>query len=115
MALTVIVNRLAPALNAMPFTSVTGLPEREMPVMFETANVAVSDGPLGMVGGIQFAAVFQSPEVGFAFQVALPAKPVACEETTSNSTVEVRRSRRAPNKRALTIDKPMFALAFILF
>jgi len=50
----VIVNALALGLNTMPFTSV--LAERETPIVFEAANVAVSDGPLGMVGGVQFAA-----------------------------------------------------------
>src|SRR5437868_15094911 len=42
-----IVNALAPALNTMPFTSV--LAERETLVVLEVANVAVSDGALGIV------------------------------------------------------------------
>ena len=42
----------------------------------ETANVAVSNGPLGMVAGVQLLAVFQSLLPGLAFQVALPAKLV---------------------------------------
>ena len=43
----VIVNALAPALNTMPFTSV--LAERETLVVLDVANVAVSEGPLGIV------------------------------------------------------------------
>jgi hypothetical protein len=57
-------NALAPALNRMLLTSV--LAEMKTPVVFEAANVAVSDGPLGMVGGVQLAAVFQSPELGLS-------------------------------------------------
>lgn len=70
----VIVNALAPGLNTMPFTSV--LAEMETPLVLEDANVAVSNGPLGMVGGVQFAAWFQSPVAGLVFQVALPANKV---------------------------------------
>ena len=44
-------------------------------VVFERANVAVSADPLGTVGGVQFVAVFQSPEVGLRSHVALPASP----------------------------------------
>jgi hypothetical protein len=40
----------------------------------ENANVARSAVALGTVAGVQFAAVFQFPEFGLAFQVALPAK-----------------------------------------
>jgi len=47
--------------------------ERETPVVLEVANVAVSEGPFGIVCGIQFVAVFQSPDAGLAFHVALPA------------------------------------------
>ena len=56
--LAVIVNALAPELKTMPLTSVNN--ERETPITFETANVAVSAGPLGTVLGVQFVAVFQS-------------------------------------------------------
>src|SRR5207249_993977 len=69
--LVVIVNTLAPALNTIPLTSV--LAEVEMPVTLEEAKLAVSDGPLGTVAGVQLAAVFQSPLVGLEVQVALPA------------------------------------------
>ena len=47
--LAVIVNALAPELNTMPLTSV--LAERETPVVFERANVAVSRWAIGHSGG----------------------------------------------------------------
>jgi hypothetical protein len=71
----------------MPFTSV--LAERETPVVFEAANVAVSDGPFGMVGGVQLAPVFQSPELGFVFHVALPAKLLLAVGSRSNNIATV--------------------------
>ena len=49
--------------------------ERDVTVVFETANVAVSFGPFGIVPGVQLAAVFQSLLVGLMFHVALPAWP----------------------------------------
>jgi hypothetical protein len=69
--LVVIVNALAPELNAMPLTSVLAL--MKTPVVLEASNVAVSVGALGIVGGIQFAALFQLPEAGLTCHVALPA------------------------------------------
>lgn len=62
--LTVMVNALAPALKTIPFTSVS--PESETAVRLLVANVAVSEGAFGMTCGVQFAAVFQSPEPGLA-------------------------------------------------
>src|SRR6266568_2006323 len=50
----VIVKAFSPALDTMALTSV--LAERETPVLLEVAKVAVSDGPLGMVAGVQLAA-----------------------------------------------------------
>ena len=44
-----------------------------MAVVFERANVAVSANPLGTVAGLQFVLVFQSPERGLRFHVALSA------------------------------------------
>ena len=67
-----IVKALAPALNTTPSTPVS-TSEMETAVLFEEANVAVSDMSLGMVCGVQLLAVFQSPEPGFAFHVALSA------------------------------------------
>ena len=72
--LSVIVKALAPMLKTIPATSVNI--EMETPVVFETANVAVSVGLFGTVAGIQFAAVFQSLLPGLRFQVALPARLV---------------------------------------
>ena len=69
--LTVIVKALAPELKTIPSTSVVA--ERDTPVVFERANVAVSAGPLGTVMGVQFVAVCQSPLPGLRFQVALAA------------------------------------------
>lgn len=65
------VKALPPALKAMPSTCV--MAERKTPFVFDDANVAVSEAPLGTVTGVQLVSVFQSL-VGFKFQVALPAK-----------------------------------------
>ena len=67
----VMVNALAPALNTIPPISIG--PESEMLVILEPLKLAVSEGPFGTVFGVQFAAVFQSPLIGLALQVALPA------------------------------------------
>ena len=48
------VKSLAPELKTMPFTCV--LAEIETAVLLEDANVAVSNGPFGMVAGVQLAA-----------------------------------------------------------
>src|SRR5439155_25396253 len=69
--MTVIENALAPELNTMLLTSVPV--ETEMSVVFETSKVATTADSFGIVGGIQFVAVFQSPLSGVALQVALPA------------------------------------------
>lgn len=47
--------------------------ESETWVVFDMPKVAISEAVLGTVAGVQFAATFQSPVVGFRFQVALPA------------------------------------------
>jgi len=57
----------------MLFISVAEAPGTEMAVVVEVLNVAVSDGPLGIVAGSQLPAVYQSPLDGLGFQVALPA------------------------------------------
>ncbi len=49
-----ITKALALGLKMMLLTSV--VPETKTAVIFETSKVAVSDKPLGMVGGVQFAA-----------------------------------------------------------
>ena len=77
----VMVNMSAPRLKTIELTSVGSV--GAMAVICEVASVAVSAGPFGTIAGVQFAAVFQSPLVGFRFQVALPA----------NASVTVRRTR----------------------
>ena len=56
--------------------------------MLDVANVAVSVGELGIVAGVQLAAVFQSPLVGADFHVALPAK-LMLAANRDNSTVGI--------------------------
>jgi hypothetical protein len=80
---TVTVKPLAPELKTIVLTSAE--PESDTSGMVEKANVAVSAAPLGTVAGDQFAAVFQSLETGFAFQVALRAKAVLDPERNSSS------------------------------
>src|SRR5262245_49128233 len=70
---TVILKALAPGLKTIAATSVEAA-ERVTPVVFERLKVATSAGPSGTVGGVQFAAVFQSPLVGLRLQVALSAR-----------------------------------------
>ena len=57
--------------------------------MLDVANVAVSVGELGIVAGVQLAAVFQSPLVGADFHVALPAKLMLAAANRNNSTVGI--------------------------
>src|SRR5438552_16921621 len=53
-------------------------------VTFDVPKVATSVVAFGTVCGLQFAAVFQSPLVGFVAQVALPAREGRCAaENTS--------------------------------
>src|SRR5207244_1317476 len=66
----------------MPFTSV--VTELDIAVILEKAKVAVSDGPLGTLAGVQFAAVFQSPLTGSEIQVALLAW-IVCGKTKMNA------------------------------
>jgi hypothetical protein len=79
----VIVNELAPELKTIAATWIA--PESEMLVILEVLKVAVSEGPLGTVFGVQFAAVFQSPLTGFRFHVALPAKTAVSAPSKSVS------------------------------
>jgi hypothetical protein len=62
----------------IPLTSVDA--EMETLVTFEEPNVAVSEGSLGIVIGVQLAAVFQSPEVGLRSHVALPALTAVADD-----------------------------------
>jgi hypothetical protein len=60
--------------------------EIERPVVLDKSKKAVSADPLGTVAGLQFVLVFQSPEWGFCFQVALPAKEVCIDSIRPNTT-----------------------------
>src|SRR6266581_5904516 len=54
-------------------------------VTFDVPKVATSLVAFGMVCGLQFAAVFQSPLVGFVAHVALPAKEGRCAAKNSSA------------------------------
>jgi hypothetical protein len=60
------------------------------PVTFDGPKLATSDGPLGTMAGIQFAAVFQSPLEGFVLHVALPARQCRCATRDSSAAAIVR-------------------------
>ena len=68
-------------MNVITLTSIFA--ESETLVVLERPNVAVSADPLGTVAGVQFVAVFQSPEPALRFQVASPAKLVPGIENSS--------------------------------
>jgi hypothetical protein len=88
--LGLIVNALAPGLKTIPFTSV--LADTLTPVRLLVANVAVSDCAFGTVFGVQFVAVFQFPDAGLVFHVALPAWLMLTDE--KSSMVAARSSNR---------------------
>ncbi len=62
-------------------------------VIEDAPRVATSFGPLGTVCGFQFSAVYQSPEMGFVDQVALPARR-SLDTAIPPSTARMRRSLR---------------------
>src|SRR6266446_9895817 len=75
------VYELAPSANTMsPTTVLVPAPPGASPhttfVVLEPAKVATSVSLLGMVGGVQFSAVFQSLLVGLTLHVALPARSI---------------------------------------
>ena len=72
-------------------------------VILEDANVAVSEGPSGMVEGIQLAAWFQSPVAGLIFHVALLAKVLLATESTSNRIAEDFDTSRKTKRTAFSI------------
>ena len=76
---------VAAGVNLIPLTSVFA--EIETFVVLERAKVAVSADPFGTVMGVQFVAVFQSPEPGLRSQVALPAKILPAAESSKNMAV----------------------------
>ena len=90
-SVVVIVKALAKGVKMRLATS--NLSEREVSVIFELSKVAVSVGPFGTVAGVQLAAMFQSPLVGFRFQVALPAAAVAPVTSISRNGVNLWRSK----------------------
>src|SRR2546430_8860920 len=59
-------------------------------VTFDAPNVAMSVVEFGTVCGLQLAAVFQSPLVGFVAHVALPAKEGRC--TAKNTSAAAARN-----------------------
>ena len=115
--LAVIVNTLALALNTMPFTSV--LAEMDTPVVLENANVAVSNGPLGTVEPVQFAAWFQSPVAGLVFHVALLAKMLLAVENRSSNIATVTTKcgeykRRCRESTTSVVDEEKLMVFFII-
>jgi hypothetical protein len=54
-------------------------------VTFDASKVAISVVELGTVCGLQFAAVFHSPVVGFLAQVALAANEDPCRVINSSA------------------------------
>lgn len=82
----------------MSFTSVSYLCEREISVVLEKSNVAVAEGPLGTVIGVQFPDVFQSPLTGLAVHVELPAKLMLRAEKNT-ITAPKRNSRDRKHER----------------
>src|SRR5437868_12825311 len=91
------VKALAPALNTIALSS-TSL-DKVMEGLFEVAQVATSLGPLGTALGTQLVAVFQSPEVGLRFQVALPAKAPRESRMDNQESYELSVHHRAPTER----------------
>lgn len=81
--------RLARESKTMLPTSVEA--EKERLVVSEAPNVATLEGPFGTVDGVQFAAVFQSPEAGLVFHLALPAKASLPAEIMARQTAGVER------------------------
>ena len=85
-----IVKALAPELKTILLTRVLAeLAEIETSTTLDTSKVAISEGPFGTVAGVQLADVFQSPSVGFKFQVALPPR------ATSSLRQRIRNNERA--------------------
>ena len=112
------VKALAPGLNTMPLTSVSA--EMETLLVLEDANVAVSEGPLGMVGGVQFAAWFQSLVAGLVFHVALLTKVLPAVESRSSNVATVtnnngNRRRGRGGGTASDIDEERRMMFFIIF
>ena len=80
---------LAPGLKTIRSSSIPS--EIEIAVILETPKLAISVGPLGTVGGVQLAAVFQSPLLGLRFQVALPDWAFGAKSHERRATVKILR------------------------
>jgi len=110
---TVIVKAfVAKELNVMAATSV--LAETDTAVVLERLNVAVSPDPLGTVGGVQFVAVFQSPEPGLRSHAALPA--LAERFARSRITVVARRMPRVwANRNEEFVPRRHLPVSMVVF
>lgn len=89
---TVTLKGVAPELKIMLSTSIGGN-TIERADELETAKVAMSDGLLGTVFGVQLAAVLQSLLVGLRFQVALPACALVPKVTNKKAPPQSRARR----------------------
>jgi hypothetical protein len=95
-ALAETANEFAPGSKTISLTSVSL--DIETTLWLLVSNMATSFGPLGTIIGDQFAALFQSPDSGFANHVALVAKagstirktPRQNIATTKNEKMEMR-------------------------
>src|SRR6266480_937490 len=113
-----IVNGLAVGTNTTLFTFVSS--ESDTAVILDCAKVAMSDGPLGIVGGDQFAAWFQSPVAGLVFHVALSAKVLLAVESRSSHIATVTNKNGNPRRgrgegTASNIDEERRVMFFIIF
>jgi hypothetical protein len=90
---------VAAAVNVMPLISVSA--EIDTSVVFESPNVAVSAGPLGNPFGVQFAAVFQSPDMGSKSHCALIAYVAVGKRNNKKQRIAARTSLFISNLRFL--------------
>jgi len=104
---------VAAGLKVIPLTSVFA--DIETLVVLENANVAVSAELLGTVAGVQFVAVFQSPEVGLRSQVASPAKVVLGPESSNVIAASRLEGTQRPGvTRSIVFRDIMAVVAFIV-
>ena len=67
--------------------------ESDTAVLPDVAKVAVSDGLLGTVAGVQFVGVFQSPFGGLARHFALPAGAICAKRNELNVIARIESGR----------------------
>jgi len=91
--------------------------EIETAGVLERANVAVSAEPFGTVAGVQFVAVFQSPDPGLRSHVALPAKVLPAAESSKNMAVarKVEYVRRQWRKISAALKNGLRSVVFMGF